>query len=104
MIIKALLQGDLEVVDGKLLDPQGILTAQPFDACDFSTEESPVQATQEAKPEPVPEITFSEGQVIHHPTFGEGKINTITSGYLKIQFECGEKIIGEKWAKENCNF
>ena len=104
MIIKALLQGDLEVVDGRLLDPQGILSTQPCDSCDFPTEESPIRVMQEAKPESVPEIIFSEGQVIHHPTFVDGKINTVTGGYLKIQFDCGKKIIGEKWAKENCTF
>lgn len=68
---------------------------------------SPVQAAQVVKPvtEPAPvAITFSEGQVIHHPAFGEGKVSGITGDYLKIQFECGEKIIGEKWARENCTF
>ena len=81
-----------------------------YDFCKLITGESaaasPVHAVQEAKPvtEPVAEITFFEGQTIHHPTFGEGKINTITSGYLKIQFECGEKIIGEKWVKEKCTY
>ena len=49
-------------------------------------------------------VIFAEGQMIHHPAFGEGKISGITGGYLKIQFECGEKIIGEKWARENCTF
>ena len=54
--------------------------------------------------EPISEITFTEGQAIKHPTFGDGKIKTISGGYLKIQFDCGEKIIGEKWAKEKCTF
>ena len=67
---------------------------------------SPVQAVQEAKSvvEPVPEITFSEDQVISHPVFGQGKISAITGDFLKIQFDCGEKILGVKWIKENCSF
>ena len=64
----------------------------------------PANVVQAVKPAIEPEVVFSEGQVIQHPAFGEGKINTISGGYLKIQFDIGEKIIGEKWAKENCKF
>lgn len=100
MIIKALLQGDLEVVDGKLVDPQGILSSQHCD----SPEERPVPTTQEAEPEQVSEIMFSVGQVLQHPVFGSGEITAIAGEYLKIHFACGEKILGRQWVEENCNF
>ena len=81
-----------------------------YDFCKLITGKSavasPVQAVQEAKSavEPVPEITFSEGQVISHPVFGQGKISAITGDFLKIQFDCGEKILGVKWVREKCSF
>ena len=83
-------------------------TCNFYDFCELITEKSavaaPIQPVAAAKPQPVAETAFSVGQVIHHPAFGEGKIITISGGYLTIQFAIGEKIIGEKWAREKCTF
>lgn len=55
-------------------------------------------------PDPVPSVTFSEGQIIKHPTFGEGKIISINGAILKIQFSCEEKSLGAKWVSEKCRW
>lgn len=82
-----------------------------YDFCKLITGKSavasPVQAAPVVKPMTEPAavaVTFAEGQIIHHPAFGDGKISGINGDYLKILFDCGEKIIGAKWARENCTF
>ena len=52
--------------------------------------------------EPTNIVKFSEGQVIKHPVWGEGKITAINGEILKIQFSCGEKSLGAKWVSEKC--
>lgn len=61
-----------------------------------------VQKTETVS-EPAPAVTFSEGQTIKHPTFGEGKIVSVNGDLLKILFSCGEKTLGAKWVSEKCN-
>jgi hypothetical protein len=43
--------------------------------------------TEEAKPVSVPKSAFSVGDWVHHPMFGEGKIESITDDKLTIKFE-----------------
>ena len=52
--------------------------------------------------DPTLTATFSEGQVIKHPIFGEGKIISVNGEQLKGQFPCGEKLLGAKWVSEKC--
>ena len=82
-----------------------------YDFCKLITGKTEIASTgrvsQEAKNVSEPasvSITFCEGQAVHHPAFGDGMINSINGDYLKILFDCGEKIIGAKWARENCTF
>ena len=63
---------------------------------------TPVIQKEKTISEPTPTIQFSEGQVIKHPIFGEGKITSVNGEQLKIQFSCGEKSLGAKWVSEKC--
>lgn len=64
----------------------------------------PAPIVREAKTvsEPTSDVTFSEGQVIKHPIFGEGKIVSVNGEQLKVQFSCGEKSLGASWVWEKC--
>lgn len=64
----------------------------------------PTEAAQPMKTvsAPTSAVTFSEGQVVRHPTFGEGRILSVNGGTLKILFPCGEKNLGAKWVSEKC--
>ena len=68
------------------------MTQDFYEFCKLITGKSNIiQKTQVIeKPKVVSELTpvvkFSEGQVIKHPTFGEGKIISINGEHLKIQF------------------
>lgn len=79
-----------------------------YDFCELISAKSKVVTTAsvvwETKPvsEPTAAVTFSEGQVIKHPAFGEGKIVSINGEILKIRFSCGEKSLGAKWVSEKC--
>ena len=63
---------------------------------------TPVTEKTKTVSESTPTVKFSEGQVIKHPTFGEGKIISINGEHLKIQFSCGEKTLISKWVSEKC--
>ena len=65
---------------------------------------TPVPVVRETKPvsEPTPTVTFSEGQVIKHPVFGEGEIISVNGEQLKVKFPFGEKTLGAKWVSEKC--
>jgi hypothetical protein len=43
--------------------------------------------TEEAPPTPVPQSAFSIGDRVHHPMFGDGKIEGIEDDKLTIKFE-----------------
>ena len=84
------------------------MTQDFYDFCKLISRKSNIvfntPAVEKAKTvsEPTPTVTFSEGQVIKHPTFGEGKIISVNGEILRIQFSCGEKTLGAKWVREKC--
>ena len=44
-------------------------------------------STEEAPPAPVPQSAFSVDDRVHHPMFGDGKIEGIEDNKLTIKFE-----------------
>ena len=81
-----------------------------YDFCDLITGKSNIvfntsfTETNKTVPDPIPSITFSEGQIIKHLTFGEGKIVSVNGTTLKILFPCGEKTLASKWVSEKCSY
>ena len=81
-----------------------------YEFCKLITEKSNIvlntPSAQQTKIEskPTPTVTFSEGQMIKHPAFGEGKIISVNGELLKIKFPFGEKTLGAKWVSERCSY
>ena len=94
------------IMNAGLLDK----TCDFYEFCQLITGKSnivfntPVVEKAKTVTEPTKTITFSEGQAIKHPTFGEGMIISINGEILKVQFSCGEKNLGAKWVIEKCTY
>jgi hypothetical protein len=43
--------------------------------------------TEETPPAPIPQSAFSVGDRVHHPMFGDGKVQSIEDDKLTIRFE-----------------
>lgn len=87
------------------------MTRDFYEFCKLTTGKANItthtQVAQETKLAAEPSqqnVEFSEGQVIRHYIFGEGKIIKINGDHLKILFPCGEKTLASKWVSEKCTY